>query len=87
MQPLQARRIAIAGGLTILAAIATLFVLRLLGPDWGAYAPASCTATRCFCEAPRTGTLILQPANSWSSFGYVLAGFLMIVPARGGGRQ
>jgi hypothetical protein len=28
------------------------------------------------------GSLILQPADSWSAFGYVAAGFLMIVLAR-----
>ena len=58
-----------------------LAVLSALGPNWAAYAPATCTATHCFCELPRIGALILQPADSWSSFGYVLAGFLMIVLA------
>ncbi len=85
MQQLQGRRIAIAAALTIVAAIGTLFLLRLLGPDWSGYAPASCTATHFYCEAPRIGALVLQPANSWSSFGYVFAGFLMIVLACGPG--
>ena len=31
---------------------------------------------------PRTGALLLQPANSLSSFGYVFLGFLMILLAR-----
>lgn len=70
-------------GLTGIAAAATLALLAALGPDYGVYAPATCTATRCFCEMPRAGALMLQPANSWSAFGYVLAGFLMIVLARG----
>jgi len=68
-------------GLTALFALAFLAVLAALGPNWAAYAPASCTATRCFCELPRTGSLLLQPSNTWSSFGYVLVGcFLLVMP-------
>jgi dihydroceramidase len=66
-----------------LLAVGFMAVLSALGPDWAAYAPASCTATRCFCELPRTGTLLLQPANTWSSFGYVLIGCLMLVQPYG----
>ena len=69
--------------LTGLLALGFLAMLSALGPDWRAYAPASCTTTRCFCELPRTGTLLLQPANTWSSFGYVLIGCLMLVGAYG----
>jgi uncharacterized membrane protein (UPF0136 family) len=65
--------------LTVLIGLGFLGTLSVLGPQWGAYSPATCTATRCFCELPRTGTLLLQPANSWSSFGYVLIGCLMLV--------
>ncbi len=83
MQKLGAREIAIALALTALVAAGTTMLLLLLGPDWSAYAPASCMATRCFCEAPRIGSLILQPADSGSSYGFVLAGFLMILLARG----
>ncbi|MEE9434509.1 MAG: ceramidase domain-containing protein [Sphingorhabdus sp.] len=71
--------------LTALGAAAILFLLWLAGPDWSIYAPASCTATRCFCELPRSGSLIVQPANSWSSLGFTFAGFLMILNARGRG--
>jgi Ceramidase len=60
-------------------------LLAALGPDWSAYAPANCTATRCFCEWPRAGSLIVQPANSWSSYGYAFAGFLMILQSQGRG--
>ena len=35
-------------GLTVLAVLATTLLLAGLGPDWSAYAPATCTATRCF---------------------------------------
>lgn len=69
--------------LTVLAAFGIVGVLLALGPDWAVYAPATCTATRCFCEIPRIGALVLQPADSWSSYGYVFAGFVMIVLANG----
>jgi len=81
MRQRAARQIAIAAALTVVAGIATTFALSLMGPDWSAYAPASCTATRCFCETPRIGSLILQPADSWSSYGYVFGGFRMILLA------
>jgi Ceramidase len=66
-------------GLTLLSMAANTALLTLLGPDWSVYAPATCTTTRCFCELPRTGSLIVQPANSWSSYGYAFVGFLMII--------
>ena len=75
-------KLAIALALTLICAIATIALLQLIGPDWARFAPASCTETRCFCEMPRDGALLLQPANSISSFGYVLAGFLMTLMAR-----
>lgn len=80
-QTISTRSILAALGLTALCALATFAALTGLGPDWAAYAPATCTATHCFCEAPRTGALVLQPAATWSSFGYVLIGFLMILLA------
>jgi Ceramidase len=78
-----ARPIATAATLTVAAMVAILALLAVLGPNWAAYAPATCTLTRCFCELPRAGSLILQPANSWSSYGYAFAGFLMIALATG----
>ncbi len=79
LQTITGRSVLIALVLTGLLGLVFLAVLSALGPDWGAYAPATCTATRCFCELPRTGMLLLQPANTWSSFGYVLSGCLMLV--------
>jgi hypothetical protein len=79
------RQIALAALFTFLAMAAIWLLLSALGPDWAVYAPATCTATRCFCELPRVGALIVQPANSWSSYGYALAGFLMIVLSQGAG--
>ena len=70
-------------GLTLAAVLAATLLLFILGPDWAAYAPATCTATRCFCEFPRLGSLVLQPADSFSSYGYVFVGCLMIVLTRG----
>jgi Ceramidase len=77
------RQIGLAALLTLLSMVAIWLLLTALGPDWAAYAPATCTATRCFCELPRIGSLVLQPANSWSSYGYAFAGFLMIVLSQG----
>lgn len=75
--------IALSAGLTALSMAAIWALLTALGPDWAVYAPATCTATRCFCEFPRIGSLVLQPANSWSSYGYAFVGFLMIVHSQG----
>lgn len=68
--------------LTALAAAMTIALLGLIGPDWSIYPAATCTQTRCFCEMPRTGALLLQPANSLSSLGFAFAGFLMILLAQ-----
>ncbi len=68
--------------LTVVSALAITALLRALGPDWSVYAAATCTATRCFCESPRTGEMILQPANTWSSYGYAFVGMLIIVLSR-----
>ena len=67
---------------SVLAALLTTGVLALLGPDYSRFAAATCTATHCFCETPRLGALIMQPSDSWSAYGYVVVGFLMIVLAR-----
>jgi hypothetical protein len=59
MQQLRASRLIVAALGTVLTAILVTFLLTLVGPDWSAFAPASCAATRCFCEMPRIGSLIL----------------------------
>lgn len=79
LQTIPGRSIVVALGLTALFGLGFLAALVFLGPHWGAYAPATCTATRCFCELPRADALVLQPANTWSSFGYVLIGCVMLV--------
>lgn len=71
--------------LTIVTTAATLALLQVLGPDWTQFSPATCLATHCFCEIPHTDSLLLQPANSWSSLGFVLVGFwIMLAPRRSG---
>jgi hypothetical protein len=74
-------RPAVALALTTLTALATYALLSTLGPDWTGFLPATCLATHCFCEVPRAGQLILQPANSWSSFGFVAVGFWIMLEA------
>jgi dihydroceramidase len=69
-----ARRIVLTIALTTLAIMLTLAGLGVIGPDWAVFRPATCLATHCFCEMPRHGDLLLQPANSWSSFGFVGVG-------------
>lgn len=64
----------LAAALTAVCAAVTFRLLSSWGPDWGLYPPATCLATHCFCELPRTGELLLQPANSWSSLGFVAIG-------------
>lgn len=80
-----AAQILLALILTIISMATILLLLSTYGPDWAVYAPATCTATRCFCEMPRIGSLIVQPTNSWSSYGYAFAGFLMIILSQGRG--
>jgi hypothetical protein len=60
---------------------ASFALLGLFGPEWGRFAPATCLSSHCFCERPRTGALLLQPANSWSSFGFVLVGLWIMLGA------
>ena len=43
--------------------------------------PASCMPDKCFCEAIRGGA-IMQPANTWSSLAFVIAGAAVLLRAR-----
>jgi hypothetical protein len=49
--------------------------------SWSQWKPASCMPDDCFCEAIRRST-VAQPSNTWSSFGFVLIGVLIIGTAR-----
>lgn len=68
-------------GLTIVAIAVTWFALSALAASYAAFAPATCLGTHCFCETPRFGSVMLQPANSWSSFTMVFTGFLIMFDA------
>lgn len=73
-------RVVLAGLLTAVWAGLALGLLSILGPDWAAFAPASCLPN-CFCEWPRRGGLLLQPANSLSSLGFVAVGAWIMLGA------
>jgi Ceramidase len=70
-----------AAGFTLIAIAATWGLLAAMAPFNVDLAPATCMTTHCFCENPRFGSLFLQPANSWSSFGYVFTGFYLMLDA------
>jgi hypothetical protein len=44
---------------------------------WASWRPATCWPAACFCEAIRDG-IFRQPANTWSSLGFALAGLLVV---------
>ncbi len=73
--------LALTLALAVAWAAVTLALLGALGPDWHGFAPATCLGSHCFCEAPRWGSLVLQPANSWSSFGFVVVGAWIMLGA------
>ncbi len=64
-----------------------LGILHAAGPVWSLYPPATCLGTHCFCELPRTGQLLLQPANTVSSLGFVLVGAWIMLDAVNAGVQ
>ena len=55
---------------------ATRSVLLVRGELWSepVWSPATCFPDACFCEAIRD-SLVRQPANTWSSLGFVLVAF------------
>jgi hypothetical protein len=71
-----------AASFTLIAIAATWGLLAVMAPLNAGLAPATCSTTHCFCETPRFGSLFLQPSNSWSSFGYVFVGFLLMLDAQ-----
>ncbi len=73
--------LALAGAVTLLWSALALTLLRILGPDWSLFAPATCLGTHCFCEAPRPGSYLLQPANSLSSLGFIAVGSWIMLAA------
>ena len=63
--------------LVFLFILSTAAALSSVDYSWTSWKPASCMPANCFCEAIRPGA-IAQPANTWSSFGFVLIGLLVI---------
>ncbi len=63
--------------ITFLVTIGAAVALSRLDYSWSSWKPASCMPANCFCEAVHNGT-IAQPANTWSSFAFVLVGLLVI---------
>ncbi|MEO8358755.1 MAG: ceramidase domain-containing protein [Vicinamibacteria bacterium] len=59
-----------------------LAVLGLFTAPWSIWRPATCLPSNCFCEAVGDG-LIRQPANTWSSFAFVLVGVWVLSRLRG----
>ena len=55
--------------------------LLLAASPWGAWPPATCLPDDCFCEALGKG-LVRQPANTWSSFAFVVVALLVVSRAR-----
>lgn len=49
--------------------------------DWTSWKGATCLPD-CWCEATRTGTLILEPVNSWSNLFFVFAGIYFLLSAK-----
>lgn len=55
-----------------------------VAPPWEAWRPATCFPDDCFCETIGGG-LVRQPANTWSSLGFLLVA--LWVAARSGRRE
>ncbi len=61
--------------------LVSAFALSRVDYSWSHWKPATCMPDHCFCEAIHPGT-IAQPANTWSSFGFVLIGLWLIIRRR-----
>ena len=55
--------------------------LSFMDYSWSNWKSASCMPDACFCEAIHSGA-IAQPSNTWSSFGFVLIGLLVVSHSR-----
>lgn len=64
--------------------VLALLILSRYDYTWSNWKPATCMPEACFCEGLRSG-IMAQPANTWSSLGFVFVG-LMILSARFHGR-
>lgn len=57
--------------------LASAAALSRIDYSWTSWQPASCMPDNCFCEGIRPGA-VAQPVNTWSSFGFVLVGLLVL---------
>jgi hypothetical protein len=74
-------KIFIAPFIAFILIITAAVALSRLDYAWSGWKPASCMPVNCFCEAINSGA-VAQPANTWSSFGFVLVGLLVISQSR-----
>jgi len=51
---------------------------------WKGWSPATCLPDDCFCEAIREG-VVRQPANAWSSLGFVIVALWIVLRLRQSG--
>lgn len=57
-----------------------LISLSLLNYSWAGWRVATCMPDACFCERIRSGS-VRQPANTWSSLGFVFVGLVVFAQA------
>lgn len=67
----------VSPALLFLLLAAAVFALSRFNYSFAGWKPATCMPDMCFCEAIRAGS-IAQPANTWSSLGFVLVGLLIL---------
>lgn len=68
---------ALATLLVFILIVVALISLSRADYSWADWKAATCMPDMCFCEAIRPGS-IAQPANTWSSLGFVLVGLLIL---------
>ncbi len=45
---------------------------------WEGFKPATCIEWGCWCEAPRLGSLILEPVNTFTNISMIILGFYLL---------
>jgi hypothetical protein len=63
-----------------LLAVLLMALLSSRAYSWAGWRPATCLPGGCFCEAVAAG-ILRQPANTWSSLGFVVAGLTILQQA------
>lgn len=65
----------------LLSLLSAAVLLALPAAIWDGWRPATCLATRCFCEAANPASPVKQAANAWSSLVYLFPGALIFARA------